>query len=140
MSEISVVERGNGSGDGTGPEKGHGGRGFTTKGDSGKLQETLFEVCFLGRRTAGGGGYGSSNVVHRPVRNVLESCGRLTEEAFFLWFREGDSGRVTGVLQGFLRGDKTFFNQLIQAGIDSSHSVFRTDFHNPDNLFHPAQT
>jgi hypothetical protein len=52
-TEISNMGRCIGKADGAGSEQGSSSRGFTSKSDRGKLQETLFEDSFLGWRATG---------------------------------------------------------------------------------------
>ena len=130
--------RGIGKADGARSEQGIAKRGYASKGDRGKLQETLLEDSPLGRRAADGWGEVSSHALHGAMRNILELCRELTEKTFFLGFRQGNTSRVPSILHRFFGGNQTRFNEGIQARIDRAHSVPTPDFHNADNLLHPA--
>ncbi len=132
------MERGIGKADGAGQAKDYKGRGFASKGDRGKLHETLLEDSSLGWRAADGWGEVSSHALHGAMRNVLELCRELTEKTFFLGFRQGNTSRVPSILHRFFGGNQTRFNEGIQARIDRTHSVPTPDFHNADNLLHPS--
>ena len=66
-----------GKADGARSEQGGESRGYASKGDRGKLQETLLEESPLGRRATNGAGGNGSDAVHGSVWNVLELCGKL---------------------------------------------------------------
>jgi hypothetical protein len=83
--------RGIGKADGAGQAKDYKGRGFASKGDRGKLQETLLEDSPLGWRAADGWGEVSSHALHGAMRNVLELCRELTEKTFFLGLARDDN-------------------------------------------------
>jgi hypothetical protein len=115
-------------------------KGYASKGDRGKLQETMSKDCPLGMAKACGERRQDAYALYGAMRNVLELCRELTEKAFFLRFREGNAGRVTRVLNGLLRGDKASLNQFIQAGIDRTHSVSTPNFHYANDLLHPSSS
>ena len=88
-------------------------KGYASKGDRGKLQETMSKDCPLGMAKACGERRQDAYALYGAMRNVLELSGRLTEETFFLRFCEGNAGRVTRVLNGLLRGDEASLYKFI---------------------------
>ena len=76
--------------------------------------------------------------MHGAVRNVLELLGELAEEAFFLGFGKGNPRGVAGILNCLFRRDKASFHKFIQTGVDRTHSVPTSYFHNANDLFHPS--
>ena len=113
-------------------------KGYASKGDRGKLQETMSKDCPLGMAKACGERRQDAYALYGAMRNVLELCRELTEKTFFLGFRQGNTSRVPSILHRFFGGNQTRFNEGIQARIDRAHSVPSSDLHNTDNLLHPA--